>query len=153
MNWILIIAYVTMGALGGLLLLVSLAFVFHTLWLLCSGRRVMATVVGYRNEEEEFYHHTDVRGHFSGETTSVTFHVPVFTFVDDNGATHEAEGMGTMKKRFQKGDRVVLIYLPRNPKRCVVDDFINKWVPALTAFAIGAILSALPAWWLFGLSY
>jgi len=149
LSWLPIIASVVMGAFGGLILLVGLGFLFQTVWLMCSGSRVIATVMGYRNEEEEFYHHEDISGHTLAERTSVTFQVPVFTFDDDNGQTHEVAGMGTMKKRFQKGDQVALIYSPSNPKRCIVDDFLNKWVTALSAFFVGVILLIFPAYMVF----
>ncbi len=51
LGWFPIIASVLMGALGALLLLVSLGYLFQTLWLLCCGHRVIATVVDYRNEQ------------------------------------------------------------------------------------------------------
>ena len=146
LSWLPFIASVVMGALGGLVLLVGLGFFFQTLWLLCCGSCVMATAIGYRNEEEEFYHHEDISGHTLAESTSATFEVPVFIFDDDNGQTHEVAGMGTMKKRFQKGDQVALIYSRSNPKRCIVDDFLHKWVTALSAFFVGVILLIFPAY-------
>ena len=148
-DWIPTVVAAVLGVVGGILLLISVGLLFQTLWLLCCGRRVIATVAGYRNEEEEFHHHRDDAPRVGDRTTSVTFHTPVFTFDDENGQTHEVEGMGNMKKRLQKGDQVVLIYSPRNPKRCVVDDFVNKWVPALIAFFIAVIISLFPAFMLF----
>jgi hypothetical protein len=129
MNWILIVVCSMFGILGGLLLLNSVAFTLCTLWLLKCGRRVTATVVGYRDKEEA--------------------HTPVFHFEDENGELQETEGMGTPKKRFRAGELVAMIFWPDNPQKFMVDHFTDKWGPALIAFGVAMVLWVFPGICLF----
>jgi hypothetical protein len=121
--WIVVtlatLAVTLIGGFGSLLLLTAIAGLFVMTFLVCAGRRTIATVVS---------------------DTSPSCN-PKFQFTDDNGQTHLVnKAVASIGRAYHSGQQVALIYWARRPNWFVVNRFSDKWGPFIFLLCLGVLL-------------
>jgi hypothetical protein len=110
------LAIVVVGALGAFFVVVALVTFTLVVSLLLRGRRASAEVVSDAGPNGE----------------------PEFRFTDPDGHTHVVSGaVVSGSNRFQAGQRVELVYLPRHPGTFMLDRTWDKWGVPLLLLLLG----------------
>lgn len=141
----LFVVIVPLGGLGLLLVIGGLLSVLQQIRMLAFGRRTTGTVLGYRDQDEEFV------GFRRQQTITGTFQIPRYRFIDEQGQAHEADAIGAKRPRYQIGESVPVIYLENRPTTCMINHVLDAWGGPLMMLAVGLVLLGMSAWALLGI--